>query len=211
MISPLERGRAQGKLALTSFEKADLKELLVNEQQIARELEVLQREIKEKAWKLEYSDHIVRKSGEIEINDIEYQLMPWSIFKSNYSIMLDIGTVFPIVKEVRLHKLIYDIATDKMKYDKVSIDLVKKEVTHINEIFWNWEESWENDPEKLVEAFETLKVLKWLIEEKKYVLGNDYDEIKYRRIRELLEKSLEKHQSIQLSNITEEKQRIEAT
>jgi hypothetical protein len=198
VLGPLERGRAEGKLALTAFEKISLEKLLDMEQEVATQLEAFQKEVKEKNWRIEYLDHLAKLSGEININNIEYQIMPWSILKGNYSIMIDIGMIFPTIKEIRLHQLTYSIQTDKMKYDGISVDFIKKEITHINDVFWNWEEGMEKDPEKLLEASETLKVLKWLIEEKNYVLGRDYDLTKYQRICEIIEKSLEKEQYVQI-------------
>ena len=189
VLIPLERGRAVGRLYLTSFEKLEIGHLLEIEPEIAKELEDLRKEVTEKNWKLDYSDHLAMLSGELHLNNIEYQLMSWSLFKSNYSMMIDIGTVLPVVKEIKLSKLIYNIQTDKMTHDNISIDLVRKEITHVNDIFWNWEEGWEKDPEKLLEAFETLKVLRWLIEEKGYSLKGEPDVEKYRKIRESLESS----------------------
>jgi hypothetical protein len=194
MLSPLEGGRAQGKLALTSFEKPELRRLLEMEPEIMRKLEELQREVRDRNWRVEYVDHVAKSTGEIDINDIEYQLMPWSIFKGSYSIMIDVGMVLPIVKETRMHKLIYNIQTDRMKYDNVSIDLVRKEITHVNNVFWNWEEEWKENPEKLLEASETLKVLRWLIEEKGYSLGGEYDPRRCQKMCGALEKLLEERQ-----------------
>lgn len=45
MLSPLERGRAQGKLTLTSFEKPELRRLLEMEPGIMRELEELREKL----------------------------------------------------------------------------------------------------------------------------------------------------------------------
>jgi len=191
MLSPLERGRAQGKLVLTSFEKPELGRLLEMEPEVMRELEELQREVRNRNWRIEYVDHVVKSSGEIDINDIEYQLMPWSIFKGSYSIMIDIGMVLPVVREIRLHRLIYNIQTEGMKSDSISIDLVKREIIHVNDVFWNWEEGWKENPGKLLEASETLGVLKWLIEEKGYSLGGEYDPKRYQRISEALGRLLE--------------------
>ena len=197
VLGPLERGRAEGKLALTAFEKISLERLLDQEREVAMLLEAFQREVREKNWRIEYLDHLAKVSGEIDINHIEYQIMPWSILKGNYSIMIDIGMILPTIKEIRLHQLTYNIQTDKMKYDGISVDFIKKEITHINDVFWNWEDGMEKDPEKLLEASETLRVLKWLMEEKNYALGKDYNVEKYQRICEIIEKSLEKEQCMQ--------------
>lgn len=191
IVSPLEKGRASGRLYLTSFKKLEISRILERYPEIVRELEEFRREAIEKNWKIEYSDHLAILLGEISLDDIEYQLMPWSLFKGNYSMMIDIGTVLPIVKEIRLDKLIYNIRTDKMKHDDISIDFVRKEIIHVDGVFWNWEEGWERDPEKLLEAIETLKILKWLIEEKGYSLAEEYNPEKYQRIRKSFVKFLE--------------------
>ncbi|MEM0080103.1 MAG: hypothetical protein QXP74_03695 [Nitrososphaerota archaeon] len=188
MLSPLEKGRAEGKLSLECFEKIDLNTLLQMHPEYMEKLEVLREEARVRGWSMEYVDHLARVLGEINLEGVEYQLMPWSPLKARYSIMIDVGTTLPTIKDVKLHKLVYSISTENMREDSIEIDVVKNRITHIDEVFWEWEEGWEKDRMKLLEALDTYKILKWLIEEKKYSLREDYDERKYRKICEYLER-----------------------
>ncbi|MCX8193595.1 MAG: hypothetical protein N3G77_07300 [Nitrososphaeria archaeon] len=192
MLSPLEKGRAHGKLSLECFEKVDLNKMLEKYPEYLREIEML----KKKDLKIEYVDHLARVLGEIDIDGIDYQLLPWSPLHGNYSILIDVGTTLPIIKNVELDKLVYRISTEKMKNDVIEIDLVKREIIHINEVFWEWEEGLEKESEKFLEALETWRILKWLIEEKGYNLGDRYEEKRYRRISEILERLMEKPEQV---------------
>lgn len=195
-LSPLEKGRAEGKLSLECFEKIDLNKLLQMYPEYMRGLELLREEARVKGWNIEYVDHLARVLGELNLEGVEYQLMSWSPLKARYSIMVDIGTTLPIIKEIKLHKLVYSISTENMKEDSIEIDIVKNRITRIDEVFWEWEEGWGKDKMKLLEALDTYKILKWLIEEKKYSLGEDYDEGKYRKVCENLERLVGKIEEI---------------
>lgn len=203
IVSPLEKGRAAGKLFLEYLGQADLDAALRNCPEIASDVQLLQKELEGRGWKHHYVEHLVKVSGEIELGDVEYQLVPWSIFKGNYSLMIDIGTTFPVIKDVRLQKLMLGIKTRHATHDLVVIDAVNKEILHITNIFWDWEDSWENDQAKLSEATDTYWIINWLTEHKGFKLTPEYNVERYQKISEALQKIISKNQQIieQLENL----------
>lgn len=197
IVNPLERGRAAGKLTLECFGKIELDALFKDNPNLANDVESFLSEMKSLGLKHNYVDHVVKMLGELELEDVEYQLMPWSLFKGNYSLMIDIGTVFPTVKEIKLHRLIFGVRTNKASRDLVSIDIISKEVLRIDDVFWKWEDDWENDVEKLSEATDTYYILKWLINQKGFVLSSEFSIKKYQKISETLEKIINNKQRIE--------------
>lgn len=201
-VSPLERGRAAGKLSLECLGKIDLDALFRNDPELSNEVRSIQSEIENMGLKYSYVDHFVRFFGELELNDVEYQMMPWSLFKGNYSLMIDIGTVLPIVKDIKLHKFIIGVRTDRAAHDLVVLDIKNREIVRIDETFWGWEDGWENDLEKLSEAADTHYILKWLINQKGFNLSSEYSVRRYQKISEILEKIINNKQRIkQAENI----------
>jgi len=165
---PLNKGWAKGKLLLEAGE-ATLQEAMKFHPQI----ESMLREIEGKGWMHLYVEHQAKIVGEIEFSGNEYQIVPWSILRGPYGIMIDISSNFPVVKGVKLEKLVYNIYTRKTFPRAVTADLLNKKITYINDAFWKWEKGWEEDEEKLSKAREVYEVVKWLIDEKKFGLHKD--------------------------------------
>ncbi|MEM3865532.1 MAG: hypothetical protein QW724_07080 [Nitrososphaerota archaeon] len=181
---PMEKGIVKGKLVLRCPGKAPFSEIV----KMRPDVESLLAEIESKGWRHFYVDHEASLVGEIEFDNVEYQIVPWSILRGPYGMVIDIKWDFPQVTGIELEKLVYNIFTKNTFPRAVTIDVQKKSITYVNDVFWKWEDEWIKEESKKTRAIEIYDLLKWLIEEKEFQLSQEYDADKWRELSEKFEK-----------------------
>ncbi|MEM2374409.1 MAG: hypothetical protein QXI11_08230 [Thermoproteota archaeon] len=181
---PMEKGIVRGKLVLRCPGKAPFSEIV----KMRPDVESLLAEIESKGWRHFYVDHEASLVGEIEFDNVEYQIVPWSILRGPYGMVIDIKWGFPQVTGIELEKLVYNIFTTNTFPRAVTIDVQKKSITYVNDVFWKWEDEWIKEESKKTRAIEIYDLLKWLIEEKEFQLSQEYDADKWRELSEKFEK-----------------------
>ncbi|MEM3742722.1 MAG: hypothetical protein QXU28_06590 [Nitrososphaerota archaeon] len=180
----MEKGIVKGKLVLRCPGKAPFSEIV----KMRPDVESLLAEIESKGWRHFYVDHEASLVGEIEFDNVEYQIVPWSILRGPYGMVIDIKWDFPQVTGIELEKLVYNIFTKNTFPRAVTIDVQKKSITYVNDVFWKWEDEWIKEESKKTRAIEIYDLLKWLIEEKEFQLSQEYDADKWRELSEKFEK-----------------------
>ena len=138
-------------------------------------------ELSKKGWRYYFIDGYGKVQKEMEISSLPYTFQveehPQGGFV--YSISLDFGRYTPeaLLKGIiNLHRFIVNICSNTYPRG-VTIDLTKNEVTSVHESLWV-----SKGKEDREGAKEVLKILQWLIEEKKFKLAVGDGE----RYRELL-------------------------
>lgn len=177
---PMEKGVLKGRLILKCPGRAPLAEIMKHRPDI----EALLREIESKGWLHFYVDHQASLVGEIELNETEYQIVPWSILKGPYGMIVDLSKTFPQITGVELDKLVYNLYTRNTFPRAITIDIHNKLVTYISDVFWNWQEEWKNDKTKFSKATEIYEMIRWLVKEKNFNLTDEYTK---ERLAQLLE------------------------
>ncbi|MEM2332933.1 MAG: hypothetical protein QXF28_08495 [Nitrososphaerota archaeon] len=104
--------------------------------------------------------------------------------------VIDIMWNFPKITGVDLEKLIYNIFGKNTFPRAITVDVQKKIITYVGDVFWNWEEEWIKDEAKKVKAVEIYKMLKWFIEEKGFQLSQEYSIERYKQLSQVFEKIL---------------------
>jgi hypothetical protein len=181
---PMEKGVVRGKLVLKCPGRAPFSEIM----KIRPDIESLLAEIESRGWRHMYVDHEASLVGEIEFNNVEYQIVPWSILRGPYGMVIDVQWNFPQVTGLELEKLVYNVFTHNTFPRAVTIDVQKKTILYITDAFWKWEEEWLKDEPKKTKALETYELLKWLIEEKGFTPTPEYNLEKWKQLSELFEK-----------------------
>lgn len=182
-VSGMEKGVARGKLILKCPGRAPLSEIF----KIHVDIESLLAEIESKGWRHFYVDHEASLIGEINFEGEEYQIVPWSILKGPYGMVIDIKWNFPQITGIELEKLIYNIFSKNTFPRAITVDLQKKIITYINDVFWNWEEEWVKDESKKNKALEVYEFVRWFIGEKGFQLGPNYSHERYAKLSEIFE------------------------
>lgn len=177
---PMEKGVLRGRLILKCPGRAPLTEIMKHRPDI----ETLLHEIESRGWLHFYVDHQASLVGEIELNETEYQIVPWSILKGPYGMIVDLSKNFPQITGVELEKLIYNLYTRNTFPRAMTIDIQNKLITYISDVFWNWQEEWKKDNTKMSKAIEIYEMVKWLVEEKNFNLTEGYTK---ERLAQLLE------------------------
>ncbi|MEM2216738.1 MAG: hypothetical protein QXP57_09280 [Nitrososphaerota archaeon] len=144
-------------------------------------------EIASKNWKYLYIETFGKYLLELEFQGEACKIIPHSpdwFLKGRFSINVELGKPLPELKVEGVDEFRINISTESFPR-AVTIDLVKQVITYIESIFWDWNDEWINDQEKLSKASEVYTVVKWLIEEKKFKLHENLSE---ERCKELLQK-----------------------
>ncbi|MEM1677103.1 MAG: hypothetical protein QXU63_03160 [Nitrososphaerota archaeon] len=183
---PMEKGVVRGKLVLRCPGRAPFSEII----KLRPDIESLLADIESKDWRHFYVDHEASLIGEIEFDGTEYQIVPWSILRGPYGMVIDIMWNFPKITGVDLEKLIYNIFGKNTFPRAITVDVQKKIITYVGDVFWNWEEEWIKDEAKKVKAVEIYKMLKWFIEEKGFQLSQEYSIERYKQLSQVFEKIL---------------------
>jgi hypothetical protein len=149
------------------------------------ELKNILNEIKEKGWRYLFIHTSGKTAIEFDISNQPSKIIPYGIWsgEGNYTINIDIGKnisepKIKSVEEFRINISIKDLPR------AVTIDIVKKLITYIDENFWNWKDEWTTDENKLSLATGVYEVVKWLIEEKKFELAENYNKERYTQLLE---------------------------
>lgn len=154
------------------------------------EFKLLLEEIKSKGFRYLYIETEGKYSVEINLTNQECSIYPLDDFRyikdPRVAISVEIlAKQLPEkvkIKEVTKFKI--NISTDV--YPRaVTVDLAKNIILYIHETFWNWNDEWINDEEKLSQALKIYEVVKWLLEEKMFKLHED---LNIEHCRNLLEK-----------------------
>jgi len=181
---PMEKGIVKGKLVLKCPGRALFSEMM----KIRPDIESLLAEIESKGWRHFYVDHEASLVGEIEFDNVEYQIVPWSILRGPYGMIIDVKWNFPQITGLELEKLIYNVFTKNTFPRAITVDVQKKIITYISDSFWKWEEEWVNDESKKMKALEIYELLRWFIEEKGFQLTHEYSIERWRQLSEIFEK-----------------------
>ncbi|MEM3807906.1 MAG: hypothetical protein QW413_04870 [Nitrososphaerota archaeon] len=177
---PMEKGVLTGHLVLKCPGRAPLAEIMKHRPDI----EAFLHEIESRGWLHFYVDHQASLVGEIKFNETEYQIVPWSILKGPYGMVVDLSKSFPQIAGIELEKLIYNLYTRNTFPRAITIDVQNKLITYISDVFWNWQEEWKKDNIKLSKAIEICEMIRWLVNEKKFNLTEGYNK---ERLSELLD------------------------
>lgn len=87
-----------------------------------------------------------------------------------------------------MEKLVYNIFTRNAFPRAVTIDVQKKSIMYVNDVFWKWEDELIKKESKKTRAIEIYDLLKWLIEEEEFQLSQGYDADRWRELSEKFEK-----------------------
>lgn len=180
-----QKGLASGKIALEFTEILPPEEILKE----FPEYKNLLNEIKENGWRYIFIHTYGKTAIEFDITNNPGKIIPYGIWsgEGNFTINIDVGKNVPeprikSVDEFRINISIKDTPR------ALTIDIVKKIITYIDEEFWNWKDEFMEDEDKRGRAIEIYKALRWLIEEKKFVLDKSYQQQKYQELKEKIEK-----------------------
>jgi len=181
---PMEKGVVRGKLILKCPGRVPFSEIM----KMRPDIESLLAEVELKGWRHFYVDHQADLVGEIEFENVEYQIVPWSILKGPYSMIIDIKWNFPQVTGLELEKLVYNIFTKNTFPRAITVDVQNKTITYVSDVLWKWDDESIKDESKKVKALETYELLKWFIEEKGFQLTQEYSMERWRQLSGIFEK-----------------------
>ncbi|MFC1971284.1 hypothetical protein ACFLV0_05100 [Chloroflexota bacterium] len=141
-------------------------------------------EITRKGWKYYFIEGYGTALMEIQICSLPYSLKKQEHLRGGhtYALMIDFGRVIPTphLKGVSdAQKFVVNVC-GKYYPRSATIDLVNQEISFIHEAFWEFKGGQGRE-----EAEDVLKILQWLIEEKKFKLASG-DVKRYRELAALL-------------------------
>ncbi|MEM2910088.1 MAG: hypothetical protein QXO01_03345 [Nitrososphaerota archaeon] len=181
-------GYAKGKVSIRVMRTAP-DEIVKYRQDIRSWLDA----IKEKGWTFLYIEAKAWGVAEVDVENKPFRLFPtaWTPHtgtraEARFVLDIDVST-WPEIKDVSEVEIFRINICTKSFPRSVSVDLSKGLITYVNEAFWNWESGWEKDPEKLSQALEVYEVIKWLIDEKKLTLSENYNLERYKETSKMLE------------------------
>lgn len=176
-----QKGIAQGKLSLEFTGRVLPEDVL----KFFPDFKTFLEEVKEKNWRYIYIQTSGKTVIEFDIANLPSKIIPYGIWtgQSNFTINIDIGSNIPEPKISAVDEFRINIATKNLPR-AATIDLAKNLVTYIDEPFWNWTDEWMSDESKLSLALEVYEVAKWLIEDKKFTLHENYSPEKYQELKE---------------------------
>ena len=177
---PPRTGRMDGKLAIQTERFITLDELLTHHPTAKAFLS----ELSKKGWRYYFIDGYGKVLAELEVDSTPYtfQMQEHPRGGFTYALSVDFGRRLPMLKLKRiinLQRFIVNICSQHYPRG-VTIDLTKNEVTYVHESLWVSKRA-----EDTEEANDVLKILQWLIEEKKFKLAVGNGE-KYRELITLL-------------------------
>lgn len=180
-----QKGLANGKLALEFTEILPPEDILKE----FPEHKNLLNEIKENGWRYIFIHTYGKSIIEFDISNNPGKIIPYGIWsgEGNFTINIDVGKNVPEPRVKSVNEFRINIAIKNMPR-ALTIDIAKKTITYIDEVFWNWKDEFTEDEDKRVYAIEIHKALKWLIEEKKFELDKNYPLQKYQELKEKIEK-----------------------
>lgn len=175
-------GSVEGKLDLHVEKFLTLGELLAHLPTAQAFLD----ELSQRGWRYYFIDGYGTVVMELGIRPLPYKLQVEEHLRGgfNYIVSVEFGrrTPQPQLKSIiKLHRFIVNIGSEY--YPRaVTVDLTNNEVTYVHEMLWV-----SKGEEGKEEAKNVLKLLQWLIEEKKFKLGvGDGDSDRYQELVTLL-------------------------
>jgi hypothetical protein len=181
------KGVARGKLTLEYSGRLIPEKVLETFPEYKKMLD----EIKEKGWRYVYIEISGKSLIDLEISDYPCKVIPYGVWAgpNAFTLDIDLGRKLPELKVGEVEQFRINIASKS--YPRiVTVDLAKQVITYIDENFWNWKDEWKDDEQKLQPAREAYEVVKWLVEEKKFKLHEEYRAEKYQEIKEKFDKML---------------------
>ncbi|MEM3589296.1 MAG: hypothetical protein QXE25_05590, partial [Nitrososphaerota archaeon] len=146
-----QKGLASGKIALEFTEILPPEEILKE----FPEYKNLLNEIKENGWRYIFIHTYGKTAIEFDITNNPGKIIPYGIWsgEGNFTINIDVGKNVPeprikSVDEFRINISIKDTPR------ALTIDIVKKIITYIDEEFWNWKDEFMEDEDKRGHAIE---------------------------------------------------------
>ncbi len=179
------KGKAKGKLTLEYTGKLNPEEVLKTFPEFREALN----EIKSKGWRYVYIEITGKSFIELEVADYPCRIIPYGVWAgaNAFTLDIDLGRKLPEVKVGEVEQFRINIAS-KTFPRAATVDLAKKVITYIEEGFWNWRNEWKDDESKLQPAKEVYEIVKWLIEEKKFKLHENYQEARFQELKREIEK-----------------------
>lgn len=182
-IVPPRTGSMDGKLEVQTERFITLDELLTH----LPTARAFLNELSEKGWRYYFIDGYGKVTLELGIDSAAYT---WQIYEHPrggfvYNLSMDFGRRLPklqLKRIIDLHSFIANICSQDYPRG-VTIDLTKSEVTYVHESLWVLKG--EGCMEK---AKDLLKILQWLIDEKRFKLAVSGGEKYYRELVTLLGK-----------------------
>jgi hypothetical protein len=179
------KGVARGRLTIEYTGRLIPEEVL----KTFTEYKEMLNEIKEKGWRYIYIEITGKSLMELEVTDYPCKIIPYGVWAGAdaFTLDIDLGRRLPEVRVGEVEQFRINIATKSFPR-AVTVDLAKQVITYVEENFWNWKDEWKDDQSRLQPAKEVYEVVKWLIEERKFKLHENYQIEKYQEIKEKFEK-----------------------
>ena len=179
-ILPPRNGFMNGKLQTQYKKSLTVDELLTNLPDARDFFDALS----EKGWRYYFIDGYGMVTMELEVEPSEYNFRSGEHPRGGfaYSLSLDFERCLPklqLKNIVNVERFVVNICS-KHYPRGVTIDLTKNEITYVHESLWVLKGA-----EGVEEARDVLKILQWLIEEKRFKLGVGEEE-RYRELVALL-------------------------
>lgn len=171
-----KRGSAYGKLIVEFLGKVSPEDVLNN----FEEVKSLLNEVKSKGFKYLFIESEGRYFIEIDFSGQQCSIYPLDDLRlsKNPRLAITIETMSEQIPEKviirELEKFKINISTEKINR-AVSLDLAKGVILYVHEAFWDWNDGWVNDEEKLSQAKKICEIVRWLLEEKKFKLDEGLD------------------------------------
>lgn len=176
-----QKGIAQGKLTLEFTGRVIPEDVL----KFFPAFKTFLDEVKEKNWRYVYIQTSGKTVVEFDVTNLPSKIIPYGIWtgQNNFTISIDIGSSIPETKISAVEEFRINIATKNLPR-AATVDLAKNIITYIDESFWNWTDEWKTDESKLSLALEVYDVVKWLVEDKKFTLHENYNFERYQELKQ---------------------------
>lgn len=171
-------GYARGRLSLELEERIPDRIL-----KFRPEIRLMLEAIVKKGWRYLYIETRGTAVAEVDLEMKPCKLMSYGETIGREYCSIEIITErFPEIKDIKeVEEFSINISTKSFPR-AVTVDLSDGVVTYLQDAFWKWESGWEKDPEKLSKAKEVYGVAKWLLEDKKLKLHENFSIERYREI-----------------------------
>jgi hypothetical protein len=176
-ILPPRTGNIAGKLDIQAERSITLDELLTH----FTSSKTFLNELTDKGWKYHFIDGYGKVALELILDSYQYNWQTYEHPRGGfaYKLELDFERRLPklqLISIIRLDKFVVNICS--RDYPRgVTIDLLKNEVTYVHDSLWILK-----GKDCIEEAKDVLKILEWLVEEKKFNLAVDGGESYYRKL-----------------------------
>lgn len=176
-----QRGIAQGKLTLEFTGRVLPEDVL----KFFPNFKIFLDEIKERNLRYIYIQTNGKTIVEFDVTNQPSKIIPYGVWSGqrSFTINIDVGSNIPNIKIGAVEEFRINIATKNLPR-AATVDLAKNLVTYIDESFWNWTDDWKTDESKLSLALEVYDVVKWLVEDKKFTLHENYSLERYQELKE---------------------------